>query len=136
MSCEPNNQLNGCTTSVTEGEVARIKLIKAPIPEEFVTDRSKAVVLTWFSVACFGVRVSVMFHLTFVHCTFSSVLVAEWPNFGKKVRTRLAICTYCILSICILFISHFGLRASAITMPELVEIKLVSDDDNSLTDRI
>ena len=27
------------------------------------------------------------------------------------------------------------LRASAITMPELVEINLVSDDDNSLTDR-
>ena len=29
------------------------------------------------SVACFGVKVSVMFHLMFVHCTFSSVLVAE-----------------------------------------------------------
>ena len=28
------------------------------------------------------------------------------------------------------------LRASAITMPELVEINLVLDDDNSLTDRI
>ena len=27
------------------------------------------------------------------------------------------------------------LRASAITMPELVEINLVSDDDNSFTDR-
>ena len=27
------------------------------------------------------------------------------------------------------------LRASAITMPELLEINLVSDDDNSLTDR-
>ena len=27
------------------------------------------------------------------------------------------------------------LRASAITMPEFVEINLVSDDDNSLTDR-
>ena len=27
------------------------------------------------------------------------------------------------------------LRASAITMPELVEINLVSDDDNSLSDR-
>ena len=32
----------------------------------------------WFSVACFcGVRVSVMFHLMFVHYTFSSVWVAE-----------------------------------------------------------
>ena len=52
-------------------------------PQEFVTDRSKAVVLTWLSVACFGVRVSVMFHLMFVHYTFSSGLVAEWPPFGK-----------------------------------------------------
>ena len=34
-------------------------------------------------VACFGVRVSVMFHLMFVHYTFSSVCVAEWPPFGK-----------------------------------------------------
>ena len=62
-------------------------------------------------VACFGVRVSVMFHLMFVHYTFSSVLVAEWPPFGKKLRTRLAICTYCILFICILFISHFGFKS-------------------------
>ena len=52
-------------------------------PQEFVTDRSNAVVLTWFSVACFGVRVSVIFHLMFVHFTFTSVFVAEWPPFGK-----------------------------------------------------
>ena len=31
----------------------------------------------------FGVRVSVMFHLTCVHIIFSSVSVAEWPPFGK-----------------------------------------------------
>ena len=35
------------------------------------------------SVSCFGVRVSVMFHFIFVHYTFSSVWVAEWPPFGK-----------------------------------------------------
>ena len=35
------------------------------------------------SVACFGVIVSVMFHLMFVQYTFSSVWVAEWPSFGK-----------------------------------------------------
>ena len=45
------------------------------------------------SVACFGVRVSVMFHfmlfiillvsLYVVHYTFSSVWFAEWPPFGK-----------------------------------------------------
>ena len=34
-------------------------------------------------VRCFGVRVSVMFHFMFVHYTFSSVWVAEWPPFGK-----------------------------------------------------
>ena len=33
------------------------------------------------SVSCFGVRFSVMFHFMFVHYTFSSVLVAEWPPF-------------------------------------------------------
>ena len=33
------------------------------------------------SVSCFGVRVSVMFHFMFVHYTFSSVWVAEWPSF-------------------------------------------------------
>ena len=35
------------------------------------------------SVACFGVRVSVMFHFMFVHYTFSSVWVTEWSPFGK-----------------------------------------------------
>ena len=35
------------------------------------------------SVSCFGVRVSVMFLSMFVHYTFSSVWVAEWPPFGK-----------------------------------------------------
>ena len=65
----------------------------------FITDRSKAVLLIWFStllfyvsyvggsdvvsVNCFGVRFSVMSHFMFVHNTFSSVLVAEWPPFGK-----------------------------------------------------
>ena len=58
------------------------KLVLAP-PPTGITDRSRAVVLTWFSVDYFGVRVSVMFHLMFVHYTFSSVLVAEWPPFGK-----------------------------------------------------
>ena len=35
------------------------------------------------SVSCFGVRFSVMFHFMFVHYTFGSVWVAEWPPFGK-----------------------------------------------------
>ena len=36
-------------------------------PKLSITDRSKAVVLLWFSVAYFGVRVSMAFHLTCVH---------------------------------------------------------------------
>ena len=56
------------------------------------------------SVACFGVRVSVMFHLMFVHYTFSSVLVAEWPLFGKLMPARLAICSHCLLSICNIYL--------------------------------
>ena len=35
------------------------------------------------SVSCFGVRVSVRLHFMFLHYIFSSVLVAEWPPFGK-----------------------------------------------------
>ena len=56
------------------------------------------------SVSCFGVRLSVIFHFMFVHYTFSSVWVAEWPTFGK----RLAICSHCtFLSICNIYIYLF-----------------------------
>ena len=48
------------------------------------------------SVSCFGVRVSVMFHFMFVHYAFSSVWLAEWLPFGKKLPARLAICSHCI----------------------------------------
>ena len=56
------------------------------------------------SVRCFGFRVSVMFHFMFVHYTFSSVKVAEWPPFEKMLPARLAICFYCILSICNMYL--------------------------------
>ena len=50
---------------------------------------------------CFGVRVSVTFHLTCVHIISSSVSVTEWSPFGKKLLTRLTICFFfCILTIC------------------------------------
>ena len=47
-------------------------------------DYYKQIVLLWFSVACFGVRVSVTFHLMCVHIILSFVSVAERPPFGKS----------------------------------------------------
>ena len=44
---------------------------------------SKRSLVDCFSVVCFGVRLSVMFHFMFAHHTLSSVLAAEWPPFGK-----------------------------------------------------
>ena len=64
------------------------------------------------SVRCFGVRVSVMFHFMFVHYTFSSVWVAEWPPFGKKLPARLAICyNLYFVYLKYLFISRFGFKS-------------------------
>ena len=73
-----------CTFSETEGEVGPVKQVKAPPPPVIITDRSKAVVLLWFSVACFGVRVSVTFLLMFVYIIFSLVWVDECPPLGKS----------------------------------------------------
>ena len=39
----------------------------------------------------------------FVHYTFSSVWVAEWPPFEKELHIWLVVCSHCILSICIFF---------------------------------
>ena len=55
------------------------------------------------SVSCFGVRGSVM-SLYVCYYTFSSVWVAEWPPFGKKLPARLAICSHCILPICNIYL--------------------------------
>ena len=55
------------------------------------------------SVSCFGVRVSVMFHFMFVHYTISSVWVAEWPPFGKKLPARVTHCSH-FLSICNIYV--------------------------------
>ena len=56
------------------------------------------------AAACFGARVSVMFHHMFVSYTFSSVSVDGWSPFGKKLPARLAICSHCLLSICIFYL--------------------------------
>ena len=53
-----------------------------------------------------------MFHFIFVHYTFSSVWVAEWPPFGKLLPARLAICSHCILSICNIYLFPvFGFKS-------------------------
>ena len=41
-----------------------------------------------------------IFHLMFVHITFSSVWVAEWLPCGKELPTRLTMCSLCIVTIC------------------------------------
>ena len=64
-----------------------------------MTDRFKAVALLWFSGCAFGSRVSATFHLTCVHIILSSILVAEWPPFGKKLLIRVTICSLFILAI-------------------------------------
>ena len=48
-----------------------------------------------------------MFHLLFVYYNLSSVWVAEGPLLGKKLLTRLAICSHCLLSICIFHLFSF-----------------------------
>ena len=62
----------------------------------FITDRSKAVLLLWFSVSCFGVSFG---NVTPYVCTdcFSSVKVAELPAFGKELLTRFNIFSLCIM---------------------------------------
>ena len=74
-----------------------------------------------------------MFHLMFVH------LVRFWLLSGHLLGNSCALGWPFVLIVFCLFVFYLFpilvLRASAITMPELVEINLVSDDDNSLTDR-
>ena len=65
--------------------------------------------MLWFSVAFFGVSVSVTFQLMCVLIMLCSVWVAEWPPFGKELLTRLTVSSLCILTIfVILLISRFG----------------------------
>ena len=52
-----------------------------------------------------------MFHPMFVHYTFSSVWVAEWPPFGEKLPARLAIFLIVFYLVYVFFISHFGFKS-------------------------
>ena len=66
-----------CTTSETEGEVVLVKLNEAPLCNSLLTV-PRRYVCCGSLLSLFGVRVSVTFHLTYVH-----VSVAMWPPFGK-----------------------------------------------------
>ena len=48
-----------------------------------------------------------------------SVIVAEWPPFGKELLARLTVCYLCLFLCVIPFISRFGLedRISGLTVP-------------------
>ena len=46
----------------------------------------------------------VMFHFMFVHYTFRSLWVADWPPFGKWLPARLNISSHCIWSICNIYL--------------------------------
>ena len=69
-----------CATSKTEGEVGAVGLVWVP-SNSLLTLQGGG--LLWFSVACFGVRFKVTFHLTCVYIIFCSVSVSERPPFGK-----------------------------------------------------
>ena len=64
-----------------------------------------AVVLLWFSVACFWFQ-SFGDVSPYVNIIFSLVWVAEWSPFGKELLPRLNICFLCILTIC--YFSYFS----------------------------
>ena len=75
-------------------------MFKPPVIHSINTDHSKAVVLLWFSFACFSVTVLVTFHLMCDYIIFSLVWVAEWPPFGKELLTWVTTCALCILTLC------------------------------------
>ena len=72
-------------------------------------------------------------------CLFIILLDRFWLLSGHLLGNSCALGWPFVLIVFCLFVFYLFpilvLRASAITMPELVDINLVSDDDNSLTDR-
>ena len=70
--------------------------------------------------------VSVMFYLMFVHYTFSSALVAEWPSLENSCALGRPFVHFVFCLFVFYLFSILVLRASAITMPELMEINLVT----------
>ena len=103
MKFEMKLSLDVCrpTTLVTEGEVGPVKLVWAPSGSLLtVPGRWFWCGLCWL----FWCRSVGDVHYMLVHYTFSSVWVAEWPPFGKWLSARLAICSYCVLSVCKIYL--------------------------------
>ena len=72
-------------------------------------------------------------------CLFIILLVRFWWLTGHLLGNSCALGWPFVLIVFCLFVFYLFpilvLRTSAISMPELVEINLVSDDDDSLTDK-
>ena len=60
------------------------------------------------TVACFEIRVSVMFHPMFFHYTFSSVWVAEWKIAACSVGHTFSLS---FVYLYFKFISYFGFKS-------------------------
>ena len=56
--------------------------------------------MLWFAVGCFWCQSSIDVSSNVCLYYLSSVLVAEWPYFGKELLPRLTICSLCILTLC------------------------------------
>ena len=85
----PNSQLNVLHHFRNEGDADAVNMFMSSSTSLMTVPRRYFCCGSLFPV--FGVRVSVTFHLTCmcVHIIFSSVWVAEWPSFWKKLLTRL-----------------------------------------------
>ena len=102
-----------CTTSEAEGEVRPLKLVYPP-----PANTSTLLTVPRRQFCCgsllpgFGVRVSVTFHLMFVHIILVRVVLPSGHLLGKSCSIRLTVCSLCILTICIfIFFLVLVLRA-------------------------
>ena len=56
--------------------------------------------MLWFAVGCFWCQSSIDVSSHMCSYYLNSVLVAEWPYFGKELFPLLTICSLCILTLC------------------------------------
>ena len=61
--------------------------------------------MLWFAVGCFWCQSFIDVSSNVCSYYLNSVLVAEWPCFGKELLPRLTICSLCILTLC--YFSYF-----------------------------